>query len=481
MQQSSNKPNFTKTVVLHAAFMTSLLTFYYGQSNVAVANIPSNFESAINNLGFTTIEQQESLLSIFQMAGYFNKELLKQSIYNLGNIKNPEEVFRQIDLIANNNPNFNVSKLRTALNNISGKYFTKEDFMDWLLYMAQYAFNRKPGQERNELVPKDWMSQHKEQYLKLAATLGLTERKLPEKQKYDACWIAGASRTGLLARLIDYINTAKLHNIIIKNNAISILAGGRELWAEIDGIHPELKQQLIQALNNTTDLDSINTTGFHNQGNITEQIEEGKEYFLSLASINNIELNQSEPFIKRPDQPGRTYPNYKDSIQLQPRLTETLMSQDLLKTYFPGVVSIVDTKEANGQRPNTATTAQDAAEKFIQRIKDGFYEDQKEFVILLQTNNPYIERQTLSAQMAVDDVLQKSGLNQAGYKIKLIGAGFRAHASVAVINSELGALLTEKWKLATKHAPQNHRDIKQLLFSSRNNSLENSPKHKPKF
>ena len=53
-----------------------------------------------------------------------------------------------------------------------------------------------------------------------------------------------------------------------------------------------------------------------------------------------------------------------------------------------------------------ASTARDAAEKLVKDIIGGKYGDKREFKILLLTNNPYIERQTIATQREVDKVLK---------------------------------------------------------------------------
>jgi len=85
--------------------------------------------------------------------------------------------------------------------------------MDLLFYLAQNAFGRKSGQERNELSSQDWMKKYEELYFSNAKVLRLIDREVPELQSYDAAWIAGASRIGVMARLIDYHNTLSKYNI----------------------------------------------------------------------------------------------------------------------------------------------------------------------------------------------------------------------------------------------------------------------------
>ncbi|WP_375358888.1 hypothetical protein [Candidatus Tisiphia endosymbiont of Neophilaenus lineatus] len=78
--------------------------------------------------------------------------------------------------------------------------------MDFLFYISQNAFGRKPGQERNELSFQDWIKKYEKEYLAGVKVLCLIDRETPEDQDYDTAWIAGASRIGVMARVIDYLN-----------------------------------------------------------------------------------------------------------------------------------------------------------------------------------------------------------------------------------------------------------------------------------
>lgn len=103
------------------------------------------------------------------------------------------------------------------------------------------------------------------------------------------------------------------------------------------------------------------------------------------------------------------------------------MSQDLIKTYFnnTSAFTIIDTLAEQHQRPNTASTTRDAAAKLVERIVNGEYADKKEFIILFESNNPYIERQTIATQREVNKLLKDSGLSNKGYLVKIEGMGFK--------------------------------------------------------
>lgn len=140
------------------------------------------------------------------------------------------------------------------------------------------------------------------------------------------------------------------------------------------------------------------------------------------------------------------------------------MSSDLLKTFSVGKTAVViDTQTGeNNQRPNTASTAYDAAKDLMTRIQNGDFGDQKHFTILFVSNNPYIKRQTIATQREVDAVVKSYGLNQKGYIVKVEGVGFGAKQDVATIHSEFGALVAELFK-----DKKNSHNINDLLFQTR--------------
>lgn len=230
----------------------------------------SDFESATTRLDFngqekvsrniSRAEHQEALLKQLQMAGYFKAEKLWQDINGLG-VKDPVTTFQQIysavkkSKADQSDPNkFNAKILRKNLSKESG--LDEQDVTDLLFYISQSAFARKVGQERNELTNQDWMNKYKEEYLIAAKTLRLIDRETPERQEYDSAWIAGASRIGVMARIIDYHYTLSKYNIKVSGET-AVLAGVRGLWANIDGITPVVRERLVEAHKSKTDLDIL--------------------------------------------------------------------------------------------------------------------------------------------------------------------------------------------------------------------------------
>jgi len=430
--------------ILFIPIVTCLYQGYKKSTNSSI------FEQAAESLGFKAYkkgsktvsaqEHQEAFLKILQMPGYFTPTKLWQGIKAL-DLKEPEVVFKKLYSAVKKSKadqifdQFNAKVLRKNFGKDSG--LDDQDMRDLLLYLSQNAFNRKIGQERNELKSLKWMQEHEEEFNEAAEVLKLIDRHEPNYPVYDIAWIAGASRVGLLARIIDYIFTTSKYYLTIKENPI-VLARARELWANLDGITPTVLEKLEHASGQITDMDLLDASVPVGENN--ERIEEGKRYMSNLAQNNGIKLNKLSPLIEYQNKnecpegrmPGRIYLNYAD--EEQNRLTETIMSYDLLEKYLPNSL-VIDSNLGLEQRPNTASTARDAFIHLIQKIQKGEYADQEEFLILFVSNNPYIERQTIVSQREINKLLKATNLSDKGYSIKLDGVGFKCKQDVATVHS----------------------------------------------
>ncbi len=437
---------------------------------------PSGFELAFQdyyNLSRRAVplhEFEESVLKMYNIAGSFKKEIIWEAVNKSGAVKEPNMAYKAamatIEQSKANNTDGELFDAKYLRKNLF-KDLTQKEAKDLSLYLIQRSsFGREVGIERNELKKESIHEKLTSEYLANAKKLGLIDSINPHQSNYDIEWVAGASRAGVMARLI-YSSQIKAY-VNIKYGT-EILAGQRPIWAEIDGMMPELKNALMTIFYNKTPIDKMNAT--LTVGDDALRTTEGKEYILKLAESTHIRLDPDNPFIfyKSKEEcpkgffPGRHYPNYaKDETR---RLTESTMSEDLAQM-LNFDTNIIDTKKSNNhERPTTATTAADATQKFVTAIKEGKYGDQKEFIVLLDTNNPYIERQALKTQIEVDKILKESGLSTLGYKIKIEGVGFFSKQDYPVIKSEF-AVLVATWYEATEGADS----IKPLLYQSMDKS-----------
>lgn len=462
---------FSRTILPIGTAAATLLAGGITYEGYRRSTEPSKFELATKQLMFKSAKEQEALLGIFHRAGYLEPQKLWYDIYcfNKGSGPKSGKMFSAIMTalqkakLNQTDKNLDLKLLRKNLFKSTDSVKT-EDIEAWILYVAQNAFNRQVGQERNELTSSNWMELYKEEYMKYAKTLGMVDAIVPTQQEYPQAWIAGASRVGLLARILNH-NT--LMEEIKINGGVLVLAGERPLWANLDGINPETYKKLLTAWQNKQDINQLDISVL--VGEDAARVEEGKEYLARLAQLSNIKLNPEQPFIVYKEGgapkglfPGRVYPNYAEDENKS--LTESLMSSDLLKTFLMGKVVVIDTKAGeNNQRPDTASTAYDAAEHLVTSILKGDFGVQKKFTILFESNNPYIKRQAIATQREVDKVVKKHGLDKQGYSIKVEGVGFGAKQDVATIHSEFGALVAELFK----DNSNNSHDINNLLFQTR--------------
>lgn len=422
------------------------------------------------------VEAEEALLRIFQMAGYFKPDNLWKDIYYMGDVNDPKAFYASVvEYVQKSGADqddpgqFNAKFLRKNL--FKNTNISTEEAADWIVYLSQNAFGRKNGAEPSEVPSEPWMEKYKDQFFNSAKKLGLIDRTLPAHKDYDLAWISGGPRLDFTTRTIDYIQLLKSDKIRVLGDTLA-LTGERPIWAEIDAISPSTKEKLNNAIKDSTNIDSLDFI----VSNSEEEQEEGKDYILLLAGKNCIKLDGDQPFFSCLDSrdcpngylPNRTYPNY--SPKETRKLTESLMATDILNNYASGNKSGIKLVSINlckdNLRPTTETTVKDATNWLIERIKTGVFEEKTSLKILLQTNNPSIERQTLTAQMVVDNELEeakKAGLDKK-YTIKIDGVGLKNKNDVKFVDSELAALIATKYKYA---GIKSSKELSSLLYQNR--------------
>lgn len=124
----------------------------------------------------------------------------------------------------------------------------------------------------------------------------------------------------------------------------------------------------------------------------------------------------------------------------------------------------------------------------MKHILAGEYGDKTTYNILFCTNNPWIERQTLTTQRQVNQLLEIYDLSTRNYQINIEGVGFSSKQSLPTVHSEFGALITEKYKEAIVDIEKTlgkrpKRDINCLLFQTRDKNIivPNQPNNKNNY
>jgi len=185
---------------------------------------------------------------------------------------------------------------------------------------------------------------------------------------------------------------------------IRLLSGERELWLEIDRI--------------------------------------SKEHLLKLAQKNNINV---VGFVERQvNGHARTYPQYGEGETR--KVTEGLAAQEIYREIFNVEINddlVIDAKiHDNATRVTTASVTADLVnQKLAPKILNNHFLTH-EIKILIVTNQPHVERQTLTNKRAAMGELKKFNIKQ---KIIFHGSGRKSIASIAEIHSEFGALVSEKY------------------------------------
>lgn len=396
----------------------------------------TQLNEALFNFGFKTLDAQEAFLENLYFAGYFDNTKIWQALDFMQYDKEGHLTARWPSLRltflylkrainrAKKSDSFNARKLLHNL--LVEDIFDHQDVEDIIFYIAQNAFGRLPNQERSELPHHPWMDLYQEQYLKNAQKLRLISEINPHLKKYDECWIQGAARIRIISRM-QYLKRLQKEGIDV--GKVRLLTGARELWAELA---------------------------------IITDLEESKQNMLELARENGIKFNESDPFlIKKVGNATRTYLNYApDESRV---ITETMMARRNYRAIFGyDIEDVVDSQAAAGlMRPNTEQNAKDASLHLKERIERGDFGGNHEINILVISNQPYCERQTITIARAVKKIIPN-------HKINFEGVGEAAAVGISGIHSELGALVTEMFmrKIENDNEPRK-RTPEQLMFSSR--------------
>jgi len=399
----------------------------------------TQLNDALFNFGFKNQEAQEAFLENLYFAGYFDNEKIWQTInlmqYNKDGTltakwNNLRLTFlflkRAISRAKANQSDVTKFSAKKLLDNfLVADIFDHQDVEDVIFYIAQNAFGRLPNQERNELPHYEWMDLCKEKYFTNSKKLNLIDEINPVLKKYDECWIQGAARLRVITRM-KYLKNLQEKGIDV--GTVRLLTGARELWAEIA---------------------------------VVSDINESKECMLKLAKINDIKINEDQPFvIKKIGNADRTYLNYAAGESRV--ITETMMAKKTYREIFGYEIDqVVDSAAALGlMRPNTEQNAKDVALYLKERIDRNDFSDNK-INILVISNQPYCERQAITISRSIKKIIPNR-------EIICEGVGEAAAVGVSGVHSELGALVTEMFlRKIEQDNEARKRPPEQLMFSSR--------------
>lgn len=390
--------------------------------------------SLLNEIGevvcrFGRKEHAEALFTYLELAGYLNAEILEKAVHYLSAARpfacSKEQCFTELNAAcsrARQDGAFDTTIFFEHFCNTP--YFQVDDIIDLIVFLQQTAFDRNFGVERDQLQTKPWLEQHKELFQHLATKLGIVSQLPPTHTTYCATGITGGASVRVETR-IKYFN-----RLLTDCGPIWAFSGNRELSKGLDS--DEVMLAVAEAAGKSVDF-------------VEKGIGAAKRTFLN-------------------------------------GITETMMVNCLLEKMCPGkLIALIDSAVEEGHwRATTSQGAKDIASILVQKIKNselvpdpnGIYR----FMIIAE--QPYPGRMARQVQRAFDTELKAQGLNSS---IKLIveGVGPGIQESdlldtgvLTRINSELGALMAERYNDARLHLMENNpsinlRDASILMYSTR--------------
>lgn len=421
----------------------------------------SAFESAMHKLSLNTVEQQKALLQILQLDDLLTSNELWESLYILNTLYpfagNYISAFHKInDAINTSKANtndyrqFKVDILFNKLKEITE--LNDQDFLRFIVYTSQSTFDRKVGQERDQLpVTKynQWSKDRIKLFVELSHQLGSVSNHFqPKYQDYDVCAILGTSMASMYSRIMHFKFLSLLNNH--KFREVFMLVGDRELCLNLDQISKKFEDEVAGIYTANTHLkNNIITTNTTSATNDEQTIDYSKEIIVAIAEQNNIALGTPQ-FVTNSH--GRTIPNYINKAQIG-TITETLAAKYYLKQLnIDNQVQIVTTPMQNGTRPTTVTTVETFAHEFINNIKHNKYGKQTKFRFLIVSNDPYTNRQLVSFKRVMQYMLKDAGIDQK-YNIEYEAVASPSSLKVSRVSSANAAYILELYQMAIDESP----------------------------
>jgi len=476
MKKSSDKSS--GNTFLFGILAAGLELFF--QQNLMAENLKTTTaRDSLEQLGIKDESQQSSFLDILRLSGNLEKDKIwiaeykvlkfkgmqdkgtidksKNTLEQNEDVKKELDIFNSINkcLLSPNNKEIMSCKIKELTNTELTKIF---------IWLSQNAFNRSVGQERYEITgTKTESKEVLEKFFIAAKQFGLVDEILPQRSKYDHVVIPGASNESMSFRILTYKYFKNLGKI--KSNNVTILAGEREAWFEID----KISEQFLSVADSSSDShnkDSVNFTSNAiekiielrkktEQGDVVQNYD--PNFLVELAKQNGINLKEPN-LIKYSDKnscpqgkfPNRTYLNYEDGENK--KVTETTIANYLLNRYLGKEFTensakistkIIDAKliqsESVVNRPTTESTAKDFAAKIA---------------------------------FSINQDLENGNVDAASYRLPYFAGS--SYFSKNAIESEFAATLAEYFKTSQYNGfIEQNVELKELLFQSRDNSEPN--------
>lgn len=379
-------------------------------------------------------EHLNALFSYFYIAGYLDDSLLQKAVTYLSTSKPFQRDEGQLitDLksardSAMINEKFDAGRFIKKLSEID--YLMVDDYIDLITFLQQTAFDRQFGVERDRLQAKPWMELYSSEFKEILINLGVATPLPPAKKQYLALCVMGASMPRVKQRL-DYFKTLSL-----TSSLVLALSGMRELSKGLD-----VDQEVMEAVARDAGLPVL-------------YVEK------TIGADTRLYLNG---------------------------VTETMMVNYLIQRTCAdrGIETIDSVVQAGHWRATTSQNAADVAKLILQKIKlENVAFDDANYDILIIAEQPYATRMSIQIQREFNRIIAAEGLEEK-LSINIEGSGpgvadnqFATAADLSRINSELGALMAERYYNARASLEKSNanvvlRESEMIMFSTRDKKYQ---------
>lgn len=304
-------------------------------------------------------------------------------------------------------------------------YFSIDDWIDWVTFLRQYAFDRKYNVERDKLLPSAQLEQHVKQLGERAKKLGIITPCPPAHQSYDAIGIMGASSPRVTGR-IEYFQT-----LPVQCEKVFALSGFRELSVGLD------TKEVMHA--------------------VAAVVEPGKTFQLETRGS------------------GSTERRFLSGITV----TETMMVHHRLATLCPGKnIAIIDSPAAQDHwRATTKQNGKDIAKIIVDQLVE---QGGGNYSLMIIAEQPYPMRMELEVRQAIEEEISARHLPAAvalSVTVEGVGKGVLPEELLDIkrmteICSEFGATSGAQFSYARAELKKVYpsatfRDPQAILFRTR--------------
>ena len=398
-------------------------------------------EKVLEKFGIHGAPAQEALIENLYLAEYFEPEKIWDDVHYLSdsygddNEIAPTGLYHQIKDITENafhdirgkkvfNPEYVLRNMFIGL--------PEQDIEDWLVYVTQNAFGRKPGQELYHITPEEWMETHGDDFMRNAKDMGFVDEITLDRKHVDEYWIAGAGRLRCTTRLEGYRSFIEDWNFA---SAFRLLTGNRP----------------VGRLEWSNDLLDGET-----------RPENAKRFILFLADQLDVKLDEGNPFTTKNEKTGDFIVNYAEGEKR--RLTEADMFKEVYSSTFGIYAEDRDVAyvAAENNRPTFADIVHKAADMALKSFENTEAYPE-EFHIAVQAEQPHVRRFAVEAEAILRREYAEL-FNEVSLHVHPVGQA--CEVGPAVVHSAMSVYMAAKYNQITQ-GQERKRGSEQLMFRDR--------------